>query len=52
MPKLVQVSADTGGRNLIAVDEEGEIWRGEIKRDRSGGDYVEWNYIRSEFERR
>jgi hypothetical protein len=51
MPKLIQISADsTRSRNFIAIDEEGEVWRGEIKPpDRSGQEYVEWKRIRSEF---
>jgi hypothetical protein len=50
MPKLVQISADsTRSRNCVAIDEEGEVWRGETKPDGSGQAYVEWKRIRSEF---
>ena len=51
MPKLVQISPESAGnRNLIAVDKEGEVWRGDIKRDRIGQEeYIEWRRIRSDF---
>jgi hypothetical protein len=43
-PKLVQISPErAGNRNLIAFDEEGEVWRGDIKRDGIGREeYIEW----------
>jgi hypothetical protein len=43
MVKLVQVSP-TGPRNFISVDEDGVVWRGEIKTYKSGGEYIEWNH--------
>ena len=50
MPKLIHVSTDTGGRTFIGVDEEGDVWRGQIERDRIGADeYIAWKRIRSEF---
>lgn len=52
MPKLIHISTDTGGRTFIGVDEEGNVWRGQIERDRGGSEYIAWKYIRSEFERR
>jgi hypothetical protein len=52
MPKLVHVSTDTGGRTLlIGVDEEGDVWRGQLQNDREGSEYIAWKHIRSEFER-
>jgi hypothetical protein len=50
MVKLVQVSP-TGPRNFISVDEDGVVWRGEIKTYKSGGEYIEWKTIPSEFPR-
>jgi len=50
MGKLVQVSP-TGPRNFISVDEDGVVWRGEIKMYKSGGEYIEWKLIPSEFPR-
>jgi hypothetical protein len=50
MGKLVQVSP-TGPRNFISVDEDGVVWRGEIETDNSGGEYIEWKLIPSEFPR-
>jgi hypothetical protein len=50
MPRLIQVSADsTTLRNFIAIDREGEVWRGETKQGKSGQEYIEWKRIRSEF---
>jgi hypothetical protein len=50
MVKLVQVSP-TGPRNFIGVDEDGVVLRGEIKTYQSGGEYIEWKLIPSEFPR-
>jgi hypothetical protein len=50
MAKLIKLSP-TGPRNFISVDEDGEVWRGEIKSDRGGGESIEWKRIRSEFPR-
>jgi hypothetical protein len=36
MPRLLQVSPDGGGR-YIAVDWDGQLWRGETKRPKEGG---------------
>ena len=47
MAKLVQVSP-TGPRNFISVDE-GVVWRGEINTYKSGGEYIEWKVVPSEF---
>ena len=44
MGKLVQVSP-TGPRNFISVDEDGVVWRGEIKTYYSGEEYIEWKLI-------
>jgi hypothetical protein len=49
MPTLIQVSPDDGNR-LIGVDGDGHIWRGLMKRDKSGEEYIVWKSIRSEFE--
>lgn len=48
-PHLIHVSADAQGR-LIAVDSDGEVWRGQVKRDRDGSEYVTWKRMRSEFD--
>jgi hypothetical protein len=51
MPRLVQVSAySTTLRKFIAIDREGEVWRGETKKEgKSGQEYIEWKRIPSEF---
>jgi hypothetical protein len=52
MATLISISPDGGGR-FIRVDYTGQVWRGEVKRDRSsGGEYLDWKPIRSELERR
>ncbi|HEY7652694.1 MAG TPA: hypothetical protein VIG07_07725 [Methylomirabilota bacterium] len=49
MPRLLQVSPDGGGR-YIAVDGDGQVWRGETKRGKtSEEEYVAWKPLRSEF---
>ena len=51
MPRIIQLSPDGGGR-YIAVDRDGEIWRGETKRPKSGGEeYIVWTPLHSEFPR-
>jgi hypothetical protein len=49
----ISTSPDGGGR-FIGVDNTGvRCGVGEVKRDRSsGGEYLDWKPIRSEFERR
>ena len=50
MPTLITISPDATGR-FLGVDDEGEVWRGELKRDRSGGgEYIDWKHLRSQFE--
>ena len=50
MPTLVHISADGGrSKTFIAVDDAGEVWRGEIKAEKSGEEYIVWRRIRSEF---
>jgi hypothetical protein len=52
MAKLVHIASEAArGGDLIALDDTGEVWRGEIKSDRSG-EYIEWTHLRSEFSRR
>ena len=51
MTKLVSISTDSTGR-LIALDEDGHVWRGEIKRDWSNEEYVSWRQLPSEFQQR
>lgn len=48
-PHLIHVSADAQGR-LTAVDSDGGLWRGQVKRDRDGSEYVTWRRMRSEFD--
>lgn len=48
MTKLVSISTDSTGR-FIAVDEEGNVWRGETKRDRGAEEYISWHRLPSEF---
>lgn len=51
MPRIIQLSPDGGGR-YIAVDRDGELWRGEPKRSQTGGEeYIAWTPLRSEFPR-
>ena len=49
MPRIIQLSRDGGGR-YIAVDHEGQVWRGETKQPKGGGEeYIAWKPLRSEF---
>jgi hypothetical protein len=49
MPRIIQVAPDGGGR-YIAVDRDGELWRGETKRQKNGGEeYIAWRPLRSAF---
>jgi hypothetical protein len=48
MPTLISISADGAGR-LVGIDDEGEVWRGELKPDPSDGEYIDWKRVRSEF---
>ncbi len=51
MPRIIQVSPDGGGR-YIAVDRDGQVWRGETKRSKpSGEEYIAWKPLPSEFPR-
>ena len=51
MPRLLQVSPDGGGR-YIAVDRDGQVWRGETKQSKpSGEEYIAWKPLHSEFPR-
>ena len=36
MPRIIQLAPDGGGR-YIAVDRDGELWRGETMRQKDGG---------------
>jgi hypothetical protein len=49
MPRIIQVSPDGGGR-YIAVDRDGDIWRGEAKRRKDGGEeYIQWKPLPAQF---
>jgi hypothetical protein len=49
MPRLLQVAPDGGGR-YIAVDRDGQIWRGEAKRKKPDGtEVIAWTPMPSEF---
>jgi len=51
MPRIIQLAPDGGGR-YIAVDRDGDLWRGETKRQKSGGEeYIEWKPLPSQFPR-
>lgn len=51
MAKIVSLVQGGGSSRIIGVDEEGELWRGEITRDTSGEEFVQWKPLRSEFQR-
>jgi len=51
MATLISISADGAGR-FVGVDDEGHVWRGEVKRERGDGEYIDWKPIRSEFHER
>ena len=43
MPRIIQLTPDGGGR-YIAVDRDGDLWRGETKRQKDGGEeYILWS---------
>jgi hypothetical protein len=48
MPTLISISPD-GASRFVGVDDEGEVWRGELKSDPSDGEYINWKPVRSEF---
>jgi hypothetical protein len=49
MPRLLQASPDGGGR-YIAVDRDGQVWRGDTKRSKpDGAEYIAWTPMYSEF---
>jgi hypothetical protein len=41
MPTLISISADGAGR-FVGIDHEGQIWRGQVKHERSDGEYIDW----------
>ena len=51
MPRIIQLAPDGSGR-YIAVDRDGDLWRGETKRQTAGGEeYIQWKPLPSEFPR-
>lgn len=49
MPRIIQLAPDGGGR-YIAVDRDGDLWRGEAKRPKEGvAEYIQWTPLRSQF---
>ena len=49
MPRIIQLAPDGGGR-YIAVDWDGELWRGETMRQKDGGqEYIRWKPQPSQF---
>lgn len=51
MPRIIQLAPDGGGR-YIAVDRDGELWRGETMRQKDGGqEYIQWKPLPSQFPR-
>jgi hypothetical protein len=51
MPRIAQLAPDGSGR-YIAVDRDGELWRGETKRQKEGGEeYIQWKPLPSQFPR-
>jgi hypothetical protein len=51
MPRIIQLAPDGGGC-YIAVDRDGELWRGETKRHKEGGEeYIHWKPLPAQFPR-
>ena len=51
MPRIIQPAPDGSGR-YIAVDRDGDLWRGEMKRQERGDEeYIEWKPLPSQFPR-
>ena len=51
MPRIIQITRDGAGR-YVAVDRDGNLWRGETKRQRNGDEeYIVWKPLPSEFPR-
>jgi hypothetical protein len=51
MARIIQVAPDGSGR-YIAVDRDGELWRGETKRQKEGAEeYIQWKPLPSQFPR-
>ena len=51
MPRIIQLAPDGGGR-YIAVDRDGQVWRGETKRTKPDGvEFIAWVPLPSEFPR-
>jgi hypothetical protein len=51
MPRILQIAPDGGGR-YIAVDRDGEIWRGQLRRNKTDREeYIVWTPLPSEFPR-
>jgi hypothetical protein len=50
VPRIIQLAPDGGGR-YIAVDEDGEIWRGQLRRNKPdrAEEYIAWTPLPSEF---
>jgi hypothetical protein len=50
-PRITQL-APVGSGRYIAVDRDGELWRGETKRQKEGGEeYIQWKPLPSQFPR-
>ena len=51
MPRIIHLSPDGSGR-YIAVDRDGDLWRGETKHQKdSGEEYIHWKPLLSQFPR-
>ena len=51
MPKLVSIAVEHKDF-YVAVDEDGQVWTGSLKRSSGGGGvYIEWRPLGSEFRR-
>ena len=51
MPRIIQLEPDGGGR-YIAIDQDGEIWRGQLRRNKPDREeYIAWTPLPSEFPR-
>jgi len=49
MPRIIHLAPDGGGR-YIAVDRDGDLWRGETMRQKDGGqEYIQWKPLPSRF---
>lgn len=52
MPSIIQLAPDAGGRYLAVDRDGGDLWRGETKHRKDGGEeYIQWKPLPSQFPR-